>query len=166
MRSTKTESNETIDEPVIVFVQQLIQEAVEKNISDIHLEPYESYCRIRFRRDGLLYEANTISPTFSERVISRLKIMAQIDIAERRLPQDGRIQLKLQDKIDIRVNTCPTLFGEKMVLRLLNANPMQVALSALGLMDHQLQILLNTLHHPQGLILVTGPTGSGKTITL
>jgi type IV pilus assembly protein PilB len=160
------ETTEISDEPVINFVTNLMQEAMEKHISDIHIEPFANHCRIRFRRDGLLYEATTIPLPLAERVVTRLKIMAQIDIAERRLPQDGRIQIRHHEKLDIRVNTCPTLFGEKLVLRLLNANAIRLDLSELGLTDKQHKLLLDKLNDPQGLIFVTGPTGSGKTITL
>ena len=154
------------DEPVIAFVSNLIQEAIEKHISDIHIEPFETHCRIRFRRDGLLYEATTIPSHLAERVITRIKIMAEIDIAERRLPQDGRIIIRQSEKMDIRVNSCPTLFGEKLVLRLLNAKPAHLDITALGITEPQRALLLEKLRDPQGLILVTGPTGSGKTITL
>ena len=157
---------ENNDEPIIVFVSNLLQEAIEKTVSDIHIEPYELHCRIRFRRDGLLYEATTLPTHIAERVITRIKIMAQMDIAERRLPQDGRIHIRQHDKIDIRVNACPTLFGEKIVLRILNTNPIYIELEALGLTQKQHQLFLEKLKDPQGLILVTGPTGSGKTMTL
>jgi type IV pilus assembly protein PilB len=162
----KNETAEHSDEPVSVFVGNLLQEAIEKHVSDIHIEPFETHCRIRFRRDGLLYEAASSPLHLAERVIMRLKIMATIDIAERRLPQDGRLQMRRHDKIDIRVNTCPALYGEKLVLRLLNTNTQSLNLSALGLTKAQHNLLLEKLHAPQGLILVTGPTGSGKTLTL
>lgn len=160
------EHQEHNDEPVIAFVDQLLHDAMDKKISDIHIEPYQDYCRIRFRRDGLLYEAATLPKHLSMRVTTRLKIMANLDIAERRLPQDGRIQLRHGTKIDIRINSCPTLFGEKLVLRLLNALSTDLAIEALGFMDSQQTLFLQQLVQPQGLILVTGPTGSGKTMTL
>lgn len=165
------ENIEQSDEPVIEFVDRLINDAVDKNISDIHIEQYEHHSRIRFRRDGLLYEAAIIPPHLAARVTTRLKIMAHLNIAERRLPQDGRIRLKQESKIaspkiDIRINACPTLYGEKIVLRILNANYVNLNIDSLGLTQAQKKLFLAKLSQPQGLILVTGPTGSGKTLTL
>lgn len=154
------------DEPVTEFVTELIKDAINKKISDIHIEPYETYCRIRYRCDGLLLEAAHIPLHLFERISTRLKIMAQINIAESRLPQDGRIQLHWCKQIELRVSTCPTVFGEKIVLRLLSNQITSLNISALGLTESQQALLLSKLHAPQGLILVTGPTGSGKTITL
>ena len=154
------------DEPVINFVDQLLQDAIAKKISDIHLEPYQTHCRIRFRQDGLLYEAITLPAHLAIRVITRLKIMANLNISERRLPQDGRIKLPQVASIDMRISTCPTLFGEKIVVRLLNHHPISLNIDALGLNTQQKQLFLDKLAEPQGLILATGPTGSGKTITL
>ncbi len=158
------------DEPVIEFVDSLIEDACEKNISDIHIEPYEKCCRIRFRHDGLLQDAASLPPHLAERIITRLKIMAQLNIAERRLPQDGRMRLlqnnQRKSNIEIRISTCPTLFGEKIVLRLLDKKSSALDINKLGLTDAQKELLISTLHQPQGLILVTGPTGSGKTLTL
>ncbi|TAK79238.1 MAG: type IV-A pilus assembly ATPase PilB [Gammaproteobacteria bacterium] len=160
------ENTEQNDEPIIELADQLIQNAIAKHASDIHIEPYEHHCRIRFRCDGLLYEIATFPLPLATRVITRLKIMANLNIAERRLPQDGRIQFRQPEKMDIRVNTCPTLFGEKMVLRILNIKHHQLDITSLGLTPMQQHLLLDKLAQPQGLILVTGPTGSGKTITL
>lgn len=160
------ENGKQADEPVIEFVDRLIQEALTKQISDIHIEPYETHCRIRFRRDGLLYEAATIPPLLAQQIISRLKVMALLNIAERRLPQDGRIQIRSEKRIDIRINTCPTLYGEKIVLRLLNTERMNLKIASLGMNPAQQRLFLAKLSQPQGLILVTGPTGSGKTVTL
>jgi len=154
------------DEPITEFVNRLIQDAINKHISDIHIEPFASYCRIRFRQNGLLYEAMTTPSHLASRIITRLKIMANLNIAERRLPQDGRINFHHKYSIDIRINTCPTLFGEKIVLRILSANHIALDVNLLGMMEEQKAIFLNKLMQPQGLILVTGPTGSGKTITL
>lgn len=148
------------------YVNQLLRDAIIKQASDIHIEPYDTYCRIRFRCDGLLIEIATIPLHFADRVITRLKIMAQMNIAERRLPQDGRMKSEFNKKIDIRVSTCPTLFGEKIVLRLLNNQTIPLAIETLGMTNEQQQLFLEKLQQPQGLILVTGPTGSGKTITL
>lgn len=153
-------------EPIIEFVNRIINDAISNSVSDIHIEPRQNEYRIRFRRDGLLYEAASIPVHLGQRVITRLKIMAQLNIAERRLPQDGRILLRLPKKIDIRINTCPTLHGEKMVLRLLQTSNQLMPLTSLGLSNEQHTLLLTHLDKMQGLILATGPTGSGKTITL
>lgn len=157
---------ETSDESVIGFVDRLIHNAIEKHISDIHLEPYQHYCRIRFRQDGLLHEVTKITSPFALRITLRLKVMANLNIAENRLPQDGRIQLRSATSIDIRINTCPTLFGEKIVLRILDTKQLKLDINALGYTNTQKEIFLRQLTKPQGLILVTGPTGSGKTMTL
>lgn len=165
----KSSQYETIpqdDEPVSELVNKLLSEAIEKQVSDIHIEPFTHHCRIRFRRDGLLYEAATIPPHLANRVITRLKILANLNIAERRLPQDGRLQLAEPVITDIRINTCPTLFGEKIVLRILDAKNIKLEIEMLGLTEDQKKIFTAKLMEPQGLILVTGPTGSGKTITL
>jgi len=164
--SPHDEMTEHDDEPVSEFVDRLIRDAIEKQISDIHIEPFIHHCRIRFRRDGLLYEAATTPPHLAMRIITRLKIMSNLNIAERRLPQDGRLQLPQKLGVDIRINTCPTLFGEKIVLRLLDANTIKLDIDALGFTTAQKKIFISKLKQPQGLILVTGPTGSGKTITL
>ena len=157
------------DEPISEFVDRLIAEAIEKKISDVHIEPYETHCRIRFRHDGMLINAATMPPHLAIRIITRLKIMANLNIAERRLPQDGRIQF-LQtthhNKVDIRISICPILFGEKIVLRILDSKKTTLAISALGMNQSQQALFLQQLNKPQGLILVTGPTGSGKTVTL
>ena len=154
------------DEPVIEFVTRMINDAKDKHISDIHIEPYETTCRIRFRRDGLLYEAATLPLSLSTRVIARLKLLANLNIAERRKPQDGRIHLSSENKIDIRINTCPTIFGEKMVLRFMSQKNIRLDLDLLGLDEIQKQLFLDKLSRPQGLILITGPTGSGKSTTI
>ena len=153
-------------EPVIEFVDHLLKDAIHQQISDIHIEPYENECRIRFRRDGLLLERAQIPLHLTDRLITRLKIMSQLNIAERRLPQDGRLEFNHSPKMDIRINTCPTLFGEKIVLRLLRQTHVTIDIRVLGLTNCQEQLFLKHLNQPQGLILVTGPTGSGKTITL
>jgi len=155
-----------LDESVIQFVNTLLQNAIHKNASDIHLEPQAESCRIRFRCDGLLIHAMFIEPDFALKVMTRFKIMANLNIAERRLPQDGRIQLQIEAKIDMRINTCPTLFGEKIVLRILDSNPIYLDINTLGFTSEQQALFLKSLSLPQGLILVTGPTGSGKTMTL
>ncbi|MHB1949109.1 MAG: type IV-A pilus assembly ATPase PilB [Gammaproteobacteria bacterium] len=151
------------DEPLIRFVDHIIQHALQQSASDIHIEPFEKICRIRYRQDGVLYEIAEIPINLSGRLVTRLKVMAKLDISERRIPQDGRFQL---NQIDIRMNTCPTLFGEKIVLRLLDINKVSLELNALGLTETQMKCFIDIISQPQGLILVTGPTGSGKTVTL
>lgn len=154
------------DEGVIQFVDHLINEAVQNNVSDIHIEPYEYHCRIRLRRHGLLHEANVISPAFAKQVVLRLKMMAQLNIAEKRLPLDGRIHSYKTSKINIRISTCPTYYGEKIVLRILHSKAKKLHLDSLGMTTEQKNTFIEKLSSPQGLILVTGPTGSGKTVTL
>lgn len=149
-----------LDQTINQFAKHLIQSASEANASDIHLESYSEQCRIRFRCDGLLYDAIYLPISILSRLTTCFKIMANLDIGEKRLPQDGRIQTS----IDIRVSTCPSLYGEKMVLRLLPAKHLD--LNVLGMTELQLQQFQCALSHPQGLILITGPTGSGKTATL
>jgi len=151
------------EEPLIKLVDQIIKEAIQLAASDVHIEPFANFCRIRYRRDGILHEVTQISPTIALRFITRLKVIAKLDITERRLPQDGRFQLY---DIDIRINTCPTLFGEKVVLRLLNANKISLNISKLGFSPAQKKIFLKNISRPQGMVLLTGPTGSGKTVTL
>lgn len=155
-----------LDEPIIHLVDQLIEDAITKHVSDIHLEPFEHSCRIRFRQDGLLYEVASLPSAIALQMTSRLKVLANLNIAEKRLAQDGRIQFKFKNKIDIRINTCPTLFGEKVVLRLLNPKGISLSISELGFSNQEKEMFLEKLSEPQGLILVTGPTGSGKTTTL
>lgn len=154
------------DEPVVQFVDQILRDAIHNEVSDVHFESFTSACRVRFRRDGILYESVTLPPEFMLRVITRLKIMAQMDISEKRLPQDGRLQFQHDQTIHIRASTCPGLQGENMVLRLLRQTNLQLPLSELGMNPQQLNVFTERLRRPQGLILVTGPTGSGKTTTL
>ena len=154
--------------PVVRFVEGTLHEAIRAGASDIHIEPYRDWCRIRFRVDGVLREASRPPPALAPRLASRLKVMAQLDIAERRLPQDGRIRLALggDRAIDMRVNTMPTMWGEKIVLRLLDAASTRVGVERLGFEPEQKRLFLDALARPQGMILVTGPTGSGKSVTL
>lgn len=156
------------DAPVVRFINKILLDAVNKGASDIHFEPYEQFYRIRRRQDGILHDINRPPVTLGMRLAARLKVMARLDIAERRVPQDGRIKLKLskQRAIDFRVSTCPTLWGEKIVLRILDATSAQIGIDALGFEPNQKATYLKTLSKPQGMILVTGPTGSGKTVTL
>lgn len=168
--STNPNGNEpdVDDAPVVRFINKILLDAVNKGASDIHFEPYEQFYRIRRRQDGILYDVNRPPVTLGMRLAARLKVMARLDIAERRVPQDGRIKLKLSKHraIDFRVSSCPTLWGEKIVLRILDATSAQIGVDALGFEPHQKEVYLKTLSKPQGMILVTGPTGSGKTVTL
>ncbi|RMG19103.1 MAG: type IV-A pilus assembly ATPase PilB [Deltaproteobacteria bacterium] len=156
------------DAPVVKLVNLILVDAIKKGASDIHIEPYEKDFRVRFRIDGVLYEV--MRPPFKLRnaLTSRIKIMADLDIAERRLPQDGRIKLKLGKgrEMDFRVSVCPTLFGEKVVLRLLDKSNLQLDMTKLGFEPGPLKEFLDAIHRPYGMVLVTGPTGSGKTTTL
>lgn len=150
------------------YVQRILSDAIHKKVSDVHFEPQENCYQIRFRLDGFLYLIANPSSDFANRIIARIKIMADIDIAERRIPQDGRFKIvvsKIQT-IDCRVSTCPMLHGEKIVVRLLDSNAHVFNIDALGFVGTQKQIFLNAIKKPHGLILVTGPTGSGKTFTL
>ena len=156
------------DDVVVKFVTKLLTDAIRKGASDIHIEPYEKQFRVRFRIDGMLTESAKPPANLSDRIIARVKVMSRMDISERRIPQDGRIKLKLSKKrsIDFRVNTCPTLFGEKVVLRILDPSSAQLGIDQLGYEPHQKQLYTDALDKPYGMILVTGPTGSGKTVSL
>lgn len=154
--------------PVSRYIQQVLLDAVARRASDIHFEPYEQTYRVRLRCDGLLIAAEQPSYQLSRRLAARLKILAKLDIAERRLPQDGRLKLRLnhQVSVDMRVSTLPTLFGEKVVLRILDNRAMELDIDGLGFNQTQKQTYLTALSKPQGMILLTGPTGSGKTVSL
>ena len=154
--------------PVIRLVNYILLNAIKKGASDIHVEPYEKSFRVRYRIDGVLYEELNPPLKLKNAIISRLKIMSQLDIAERRLPQDGRIKLKLGKgkELDFRVSVLPTLFGEKVVLRLLDKSNLQLDMTKLGFEPEPLKHFTDAIHQPYGMVLVTGPTGSGKTTTL
>ncbi len=153
--------------PAVDFLDSIFQDILAKNASDIHFEPFADYYRIRYRVDGILYETAKPPMTIAKFITARLKVLANLDIAERRLPQDGRFTLNSSlGKHDIRVSTCPTLFGEKCVLRILKSSADLLPLSQLGMQDSQLSLFQESIKQPQGMILVTGPTGSGKTTTL
>ena len=153
--------------PVIKLVNHILMDAIRKQASDIHFEPYERTLRVRFRLDGVLYEMMRPPLQLRNAVVSRLKIMSRLDIAERRLPQDGRIKLKAKGReMEFRVSVMPTLFGEKVVLRLLDKTGLQLDMTRLGFEDSQFQAFREAINQPYGMILVTGPTGSGKTTTL
>ena len=156
------------DTPVVRFVNKVLLDAINRGASDIHFEPYEKSFRVRFRQDGVLQEVASPPVGMAPRIAARLKVMSRLDISERRIPQDGRIKLNLSKTraIDFRVNTCPTLFGEKIVMRILDPTSAQMGIDALGYEDYQKELYLENLHKPYGMILVTGPTGSGKTVSL
>jgi general secretion pathway protein E len=159
--------DDTSDAPVIKLVNLILSQAVRDGASDIHIEPYKDKVKIRKRVDGILYDMITPSKHVQAKLISRVKIMAKMDIAERRLPQDGRIEIRVADKnIDLRVSSLPTAFGERIVMRLLDKSNVLLSLEQLGMAPHDLETLLHLIKAPHGIILVTGPTGSGKTTSL
>lgn len=162
---TTSEADET---PIVRFINGILTHAIKSGASDIHFEPYEKKYRVRIRIDGILQEAQSAPITLGGRIAARLKVLSRLNIAERRVPQDGRMRLKLSPTktIDFRVNTCPTLFGEKIVLRILDPTSAQLGIDALGYEPEQKEIFMETMHQPYGMILVTGPTGSGKTVSL
>ena len=156
------------DAPVVRFVNKILLDAIKRGASDVHFEPYEKYFRVRTRLDGVLSEVAQPPVALATKVCARLKVMSRMDIAERRVPQDGRIKMRLSKNraIDFRVNTCPTLFGEKIVLRILDPSSAQLGIDAVGYEPHQKDLYNKHLMKPYGMILVTGPTGSGKTVSL
>ena len=156
------------DTPVVRFINKVLLDAINKKASDIHFEPYEKMYRVRFRVDGILEEITSPPVTLAPRLAARLKVMSRLDISERRIPQDGRIKMQISQKraIDFRVSTCPTLFGEKIVLRILDPTSATLGIESLGYEPDQKQLYLDALSKPYGMILVTGPTGSGKTVSL
>ncbi|CAM5225569.1 type IV-A pilus assembly ATPase PilB [Alishewanella longhuensis] len=156
------------DQPIITFINKILLDAIRKGASDLHFEPYEKQYRIRFRIDGILTEVASPPVALSTRLSARLKVMSRLDIAEKRVPQDGRIKLKISAKksIDFRVSTLPTLWGEKIVMRILDSDSAMLGIDVLGYEPEQKQRYLDALAQPQGMILVTGPTGSGKTVSL
>jgi len=156
------------DTPIVRFVNKVLLDAVKAGASDIHFEPYEHAYRVRFRADGILREVVAPPKALAPRLAARLKVMSRMDISERRVPQDGRIQMRLSKTraIDMRVNTLPTLFGEKIVLRILDPTSATLGIDALGYEPDQKKLFMDALDRPQGMILVTGPTGSGKTVSL
>ena len=163
------ETNEQLEEsPIIKFIDKVLADATRQGASDIHFEPYEYEYRVRMRSDGVLYEVARPPKELALRLAARLKVMASLNIAERRIPQDGRLQLKLSKHraVDFRVSTLPTLFGEKIVLRILDPGSARIGIDALGYEPKQKQLFLEALSRPQGMVLVTGPTGSGKTVSL
>jgi type IV pilus assembly protein PilB len=156
------------DTPVVRFVNKILLDAINSGASDIHLEPYEKEFRVRFRNDGVLHEVSSPPRSLAMRIIARIKVMSRMNIAERRIPQDGRIKLALSRNrsIDFRVNTLPTLHGEKVVLRILDGSAAQIGVDALGFEPEQRELYTSAINKPYGMVLVTGPTGSGKTVSL
>ncbi len=165
---TDASRTDTEDAPVVRFVNKVMLDAIHRGASDIHFEPYEKKYRIRLRQDGVLQEVASPPANLGMRLSARLKVMARLDLAERRIPQDGRIKLNLSKNraIDFRVSTCPTLHGEKIVLRILDPSSAQMGIEALGYEAAQRQLFEQTIARPYGMVLVTGPTGSGKTVSL
>ena len=156
------------DTPVVKFVNKALVDAIRKGASDIHFEPYETEYRVRFRIDGILKTAKKVPVKLHARIAARLKVMSQLDIAEKRIPQDGRIKLNLSKtkQIDFRVSTLPTLFGEKVVLRILDGSAAKLGIEKLGYEPDQQKLFVDAVQKPYGMVLVTGPTGSGKTVSL
>ena len=154
--------------PIVKFVNKVLIDAINRGASDIHMEPYEKFYRVRYRIDGMLREVAKPPLNLSTRITARLKVVSNLDISEKRIPQDGRIKLKLSKtkSIDFRVNTCPTLFGEKICMRILDSSSAMLGIDALGYEPEQKEAYLKALANPYGMILVTGPTGSGKTVSL
>ncbi len=165
----ETQLNTSVDEaPVVKFINKMLVDAIRMGASDLHFEPYEKTYRVRFRVDGVMQKMASPPVQLANKIAARLKVMSQMDISERRVPQDGRIKLKLSKNkaIDFRVNSLPTLFGEKIVLRILDPSSAMLGIEALGYEPDQKQMFLEALNKPQGMLLITGPTGSGKTVSL
>ena len=156
------------DTPIVKFVNKVLVDAIKKGASDIHFEPYENDYRVRLRIDGILKQAAKMPVKLNQRITARLKVMAQLDIAEKRVPQDGRIKLNLSKtkQIDFRVSTLPTLFGEKVVLRILDGSAAKLGIDKLGYEEDQKELFMEAIQKPYGMVLATGPTGSGKTVSL
>ena len=166
--STGVDATGNDDAPVVKFINKVLIDAIKRGASDIHFEPYETAYRVRFRMDGMLRAVAAPPLKLNPRISSRLKVMSGLDIAERRVPQDGRIKLNLSKtkSIDFRVSTCPTLFGEKIVLRILDAAAAKMGIEKLGYEEDQRKLFTDAIQKPYGMVLVTGPTGSGKTVSL
>lgn len=156
------------DAPIVRFINKVLLDAINSGASDIHFEPYEKTCRIRFRQDGILREHATPPQTLATRLAARIKVMAQLDISERRIPQDGRFKMRISKSkaIDFRISSCPTLWGEKIVMRILDPTSAQIGIDQLGYEPFQKELFMKAINLPQGMVLVTGPTGSGKTVSL
>ncbi|MCF6317950.1 MAG: type IV-A pilus assembly ATPase PilB [Proteobacteria bacterium] len=165
---TSADGSDADDTPVVKFVNKVLLDAIKRGASDIHFEPYEKIYRVRYRIDGMLKTMAKPPIGMTMKVSSRIKVMSRLDIAERRVPQDGRVKLNLSKtkSIDFRVSTCPTLFGEKIVMRILDASAAKMGIDMLGYESEQKELFMNAIHKPYGMVLVTGPTGSGKTVSL
>ncbi|MCE5182642.1 MAG: type IV-A pilus assembly ATPase PilB [Betaproteobacteria bacterium] len=168
MRKDEAADAEVDDAPVVRFLQKILLDAINAGVSDIHFEPYEKYYRIRYRLDGILYEAAKPPLAIKDKLSSRIKVISKLDISEKRIPQDGRMKLVLSKNraIDFRVSTLPTLYGEKIVMRILDPAIATLGVDVLGYEPEQKEHLLNAVKRPYGMVLVTGPTGSGKTVSL
>ena len=172
MLSANAPSNREVivheEAPVVTLIQRILEDAIHHDASDIHFEPFSDHYRVRMRIDGILHTITNPSIHLANAIASRLKVMSDLDISERRLPQDGRFTFQSSTSVsrDCRINCCPTLFGEKLVVRLLNPNKSLMDIDKLGLEKQDQKKLMTAIHQPQGLVLVTGPTGSGKTVTL
>jgi type IV pilus assembly protein PilB len=166
--STGIDANSNDDAPVVKFVNKILVDAIKRGASDVHFEPFETQYRVRLRMDGMLRAVASPPMKLASRISSRIKVMSGLDIAERRVPQDGRIKLNLSKSrsVDFRVSTLPTLFGEKIVLRILDGSAAKLGIDALGYEEAQKQLYVDAIHKPYGMVLVTGPTGSGKTVSL
>lgn len=164
----KEQDTDIEDAPVVKFIQAILLEAIKLKVSDIHFEPYEKTYRVRFRLDGALYESKKAPIGIKDKIASRIKVISNLDISEKRVPQDGRFKLKISaDRaIDFRVSTLPTLWGEKIVMRILDSSPAMLDLDKLGYSAEQKKLLMDSVARPYGMVLVTGPTGSGKTVSL
>ncbi|ABO25304.1 type IV-A pilus assembly ATPase PilB [Shewanella loihica] len=167
-RQEEQQGDASDDAPIVIYINKILTDAIRKGASDLHFEPYEKRYRIRFRIDGILHEVSEPPVNLSGRISARLKVMSKLDIAERRVPQDGRIKMKLSrtKSIDFRVSTLPTIWGEKIVMRILDSSSAQLGIEKLGYENDQRKLYEEMLAKPQGMILVTGPTGSGKTVSL
>ncbi|WNC72988.1 type IV-A pilus assembly ATPase PilB [Thalassotalea psychrophila] len=167
-KKEEDDSDGSNDAPIVVYINKILLDAIKKGASDLHFEPFEHKFRIRFRVDGILTEVATPPVNLASRMTARLKVMSKLDIAERRVPQDGRIKLAVSKKksIDFRVSTLPTMWGEKVVMRILDSSSAKLGIDILGYEDEQKALYMDALSKPQGMILVTGPTGSGKTVSL
>ena len=168
VESTGIDANAMDDAPVVKFVNKILVDAIRRGASDIHFEPFETQYRVRLRMDGMLKAVASPPMKMANRIASRIKVMAQLDIAEKRVPQDGRIKLNLSKTraIDFRVSSLPTLFGEKIVLRILDGSSAKIGIEKLGYEPEQQKLYIDAIHKPYGMVLVTGPTGSGKTVSL
>ena len=162
------ESSEVEDAPVVRYLQKILMDAIAAGVSDIHFEPYEKFYRVRYRLDGILMEMTQPPLVIKDKIASRIKVISKLDISEKRVPQDGRMKIVLSKTkaIDFRVSTLPTLFGEKIVMRILDSSGIKLGIEALGYEPDQQEALMHAIGRPYGMILVTGPTGSGKTVSL